>query len=358
MEPTRRVVAGLSGVGLVLIGVGIAALVFDSGLSGGGAATISHAGTTPPGPSSPPVSPRLTPSPSPSRGVGSPGVPSPSRSSSPAVSVGPTGHSIGFAQAGNGFVYYAADGTVIPVIPVPGCEVRLESGRAIYYALASNKLGLKTGSYAGEFKPLVTMGQPDGSSAETGGIVMAGPVVARMISDKLASIQTPEDKWIVALPVDIRGATSVVSVSFDQFGLAGWSNTPRVIVGFPGSLPVVEINPTNEGFHVLVEALGVTAWQVIDPKRLTLPPGVIDPAHAMNQLLIYGNGTPTIPGTSGVPRDAIYDRKAGNPFPVGQLMLSATSDVSVSLVVNGSRADLGPSKVLTVGDVPVFAAKS
>jgi hypothetical protein len=30
--------------------------------------------------------------------------------------------------------------------------------------------------------------------------------------------------------------------------------------------------------------------------------------------------------------------------------------VSVSLVVNGSRADLGADKVLTVGDVPVFVA--
>jgi hypothetical protein len=37
-------------------------------------------------------------------------------------------------------------------------------------------------------------------------------------------------------------------------------------------------------------------------------------------------------------------------------MLTAASDVSVSLVVNGSRADLGADKVLTVGDVPIFVA--
>ena len=356
MEPTRRVVAGLSGAALVLIGVGIAALVFDSTLSGGGRATISHAGTTPPGPSSPPALPSPTPLLYPSYVVGS-GTPAPSASSSSAVSAGPTAHPIGFAASGTGFAYFAADGMVIPVMPVPGLEVRLESGRAIYYALGSNKYGIKTGSYAGEFKPLVTMGQADGSNAETGGIVVVGLVAARLISDKLASIKTPEDKWIVALPVDIRTAATIVTVSFDQFGLAGWSNTPRVVVGFPGSLPVVEINPANEGFHVLVEGLGITAWQVIDPRRLTMAPDVIDPAHAMNQLLIYGNGTPTIPG-SAVPRDALNDRKAGNPFPVGQQMLSAMSDVSVSLVVKGSRADLGPDKVLTVGDVPVFVAKS
>jgi hypothetical protein len=39
-------------------------------------------------------------------------------------------------------------------------------------------------------------------------------------------------------------------------------------------------------------------------------------------------------------------------------MLYAKSSVSVSLVVEGSHLDLGPDKVLTVGDVPVFVAKS
>ena len=356
MEPTRRVVAGLSGAALVLIGVGIAALVFDSAIFGGGV-TISHAGTTPPEPSSTPVLPSPTPLLSPSSG-GGPGTPSPNVSTSPSFSIGPTAHAIGFSQQGTGFVYYAADGTVIPVMAVPGCEIRLEYGKAVYYALASNKYGLKTGSYAGEFKPLVTMGQVDGSSAETGGIVVAGPVAARMITDKLASIQAPADRWIVALPIDIRTSASLVSVSFDQFGLVGWSNTPRVVVTFTGSLPVVEINPANEGFHVLVEGLGVTAWQVIDPRRLSLPQDAIDPAHAMNQLLTYGNGTPTIPGVTGPPRDSLNDRKASNPFPVGQLMLSATTDVSVSLVAKGSRADLGPNKILSVGDVPVFVARN
>jgi hypothetical protein len=356
MEPSRRVVAGLSGAALVLVAVGIAALVFDSGLSGGDQATISHAGTSTPRPSFTPARPSPTVRLSPSVGGGS-GTPLPSVSTSPLVSAGPTGH-LGFSLQGTTLTYFAADGSVIPVAPVPGCEVRLESGKAIYYALATNKFGLKTGSYAGEFKPLVTMGQTDGSSAETGGVVMAGPVVARMISDKLSTIPGTDYKWIVALPVDIRTATSIVTVSFDQFGLAGWSNTPRVVVGFPGSLPVVEINPNNEGFHVLVEGLGVTAWQVIDPKRLTMAPNAIDPVYAMNQLLIYGGGAPTFPGVSGPPKDTLNDRKAGNPFPVGQIMLAATSDVSVSLVVNGSRSDLGPGNILMVGDVPVFVARS
>ena len=109
---------------------------------------------------------------------------------------------------------------------------------------------------------------------------------------------------------------------------------------------------------MLDEELGVSAWQIIDPKRLSLPTDVIDPAHPMSELLIYGDGTATIPGQTGPLRDALFDRKAGDPYPVGSLMLSATTDVSVSLVVDGSRQDLGPDKVLTVGDVPVFVARS
>ena len=353
MEPRRRVVAVLTVAAFVLIGVGVVAVVFDSGFVVGGVATGS-ARTTVPQPSSPSTSASATARPTEPRDSGASSTPEPSASATPVASVGPSERTTGFIQQGDAFVYYAPDGSTIPVMPVPGLEVQIQSGKAIYYALASNRYGLKTGSYAGQFMPLVTMGQADGSSAETGGIVLAGPVVLKMISDELASIKSDSDRWIVAFPVYFRPSTaSMVDVSFYLFGLAGWSNTPRVVVRFSGSLPVVETIPTNGGFHVLVEQIGVTAWQVIDPVRLSLPPGAIDSAHAMNQLLLYGDGTPAIPGAK-VPRDTLVD----GAVAVGTPMLTATSDVSVSLVVNGSRADLGPDKILSVGDVPVFVASS
>jgi hypothetical protein len=73
----------------------------------------------------------------------------------------------------------------------------------------------------------------------------------------------------------------------------------------------------------------------------------------MNQLLVYGSGSPTLNGDQ-VRRDILFDRRAS----VGQVMVGATGDVSVSLVVDGSRADLGPDKILTVGGVPVFVAQN
>ena len=41
----------------------------------------------------------------------------------------------------------------------PGCDRSLIGGRAYYYALAGNRYNLKIGSYAGEFRPEVTMQQ-------------------------------------------------------------------------------------------------------------------------------------------------------------------------------------------------------
>ena len=347
MQPKRRVVTGLSCAALALIVIGVAAVVFNSGFSGG---TLASRGprTSPPASGTPP--PSTSPAaPSVAVGSGIPGTPPPELSASPSASPGPTTHPTGFVLTDAGFDYYADDGSVVPVKPVPGLEIRIQSGRAIYYAQAVNKLGLKGGSYAGEFMPQVSMAQADGSNAVTGGIVLAGPAVSRLISDRLASIKTDSDRWVVALPVDIRSSfKSPVEVTFDRFGLAGWSNTPRVVVRFSGSLPVVEAVPTNGGFHVLVEQIGLTSWQVIDPVRLSLAPDTIDPAHVMNELLIYGSGKPSIQ------RDLLFNVRA----LVGSLMVTVSGDVSVSLVVNSSRAELGPDKILTIGDVPVFVASS
>jgi hypothetical protein len=345
VKPKPRVVMGLSGAALALIGIGVAAIVFNSGFPGG--ATASHgSGTSLPasGTPRPSASPAITPSAAVSSGI--PGTPTPALSASPSASAGPTTHPSGFVATDTGFAYYADDGSVVPVKVVPGLDVSIQAGRAIYYAQAANKLGLKAGSYAGEFMPMVSMARADGSSAVTGGIVLAGPAVSRLISDRLASIETDSDRWIVALPVDIRSSKLPVEVTFDRFGLAGWSNTPRVVVRFGGLLPVVEAVPTNGGFHVLVEQIGLTSWQVIDPVRLSLAPDTIDPAHAMNELLIYGNGKPS------TQRDVFFNVRA----LVGSPMVTVSGDVCVSLVVNGSRAELGPEKILTIGDVPVFVA--
>ena len=68
----------------------------------------------------------------------------------------------------------------------------------------------------------------------------------------------------------------------------------------------------------------------------------------MNELIIYGNGLPS------AHRDVLVDRRAA----IGRLMLSAATEVSVSLAVRSSHASLGPNQVLMVGDVPVFVASA
>jgi len=65
----------------------------------------------------------------------------------------------------------------------------------------------------------------------------------------------------------------------------------------------------------------------------------------MNELLVYGSGTPS---TS---KDVLVDHRVA----LGQPMLTASDEVSVSLVVNGSRADLARTKFSRSGR-PVFVA--
>jgi hypothetical protein len=196
--------------------------------------------------------------------------------------------------------------------------------------------------------PNVAIQQLDGSSAQTGGIVLVGPVAARLIADALAAIASPADRWIVALPVDIRGTAKPVDVSFDSLGLHGVIDTPRVLVRYSGALPVVNVIPDNAGYHVLVEQVGVSAWQVIDPTRLALPATQLDLEHPMNELIVYGNGAP------GTNKDVAVNRRV----TIGTQMLTAAGEVSVSLAVRTSHADLSSDQVLKVADVPVFAASS
>lgn len=346
MESRRRVVAGLTVAAVVLIMAGVAAVAIDSGMTGPGPSTgsagrsgtplISHS----PGVRSPSAIP---PTPS-----GSLGPTPPGSSQSPSVAPTPSEHGTGFIVRAGSVVYLAADGTVVPVELVPGLRTAIVDGRAFYYAQPSNPYGLRFGAYAGEFLPNVTMQQADGSSAQTGGMALVGAVAARLIADRLAATSVATERWVVALPVDITGSVKTVEVTFDVFGLHGWSDTPRVEVHFSGQMRVTNVIPDNAGYHVLVEQLGVTTWQVIDPTRLQLAATKLDPEHMMNQILVYGTGTPSV-GT-----DALIDRRV----PIGRAMLTASDEVSVSLVVRGSRADLGPDRILKVGDVPVFAASS
>ncbi len=344
MDLRRRPSSVLAIVAAIMIVGGVAAIAIDSGLTGAGPQPEWQTRTPPLGSG---TWPGHTPSGSIAIPTGQSQTPVPSLpSASPRQS--PTRRPAGFAVVGGALVYYTADGTSVPVPPIAGLRSALVGDKAVYYALSGNRYNLVIGSYAGEFRPEVTMQQEDGSTAQTGGAVVVGPVAARLIGDALAAMPVASGRWIVALPIDIRSSNRRVDVTFDSFGLHGWSDTPRVAVHFVGQLPVVNVIPGNTGYHVLVEQLGVTTWQVIDPLRLTLSPAELDADHLMSELLVYGSGT------TNTGRDVLVDRRVD----VGRTMLTAADEVSVSLVVRGSRADLGPDRVLQIGDVPVFVASS
>jgi len=352
MVPRRRVAAGLTAVAVALIVVGATA-VLVAGVGGGGGIPTGNAGPSASPPASASFAPPGTPTFSARPVVSSSGFSTPSAVVSASPIPGPSQRTTGFAQVGDALVYFADDGSIVPVPKIDGLDVKVQKGQAVYTANATNPFGLRSGAYAGQFVPAVSTGQADGSNAVTGGVVLVGTVVAALISDELATSKSDGNLWIVALPVDIRSTTAAVQVSFDDFGSLGTGNAPRVQVRFSGTLPIVEMIPENAGYHVLVEGLGSTVWQVIDPTRLGLPTDSIDPAHAMNELVVYGNSTPTL-DSSAIRRDILHDGRV----PLGQTMIDATGSLSVSLAVAGSHLDLGPDKILTIGDVPVFVASS
>jgi hypothetical protein len=344
MESRRRVVAALTVAAVALIVAAIAAVAVDSSISGGrpqdGQGTPTGSSFVVPGTPSSQVSlgtMPVLPTASPSGSGPSPTAPLPQGS-----------HKLGFDLVGDAIVYYSADGTVVPVLPISGLKATLAGDRVTYTALKANRYGLRAGAYAGEFMPNVSMEQADGSSAQTGGVVLVSAVAGRFITDSLAVIAAPADRWVVALPVDIRGTVKPVAVTFDSFGLLGQTGVARVSVHFSGSLPVVNVIPDNAGYHVLVEQLGTAAWEAIDPTRLGLSTVILDPEHAMNELIVYGDGS------TNLSRDVLVDRRVG----IGRRMLVASGVVSVSRAVQGSRADLGPDRVLKISDVPVFVASS
>jgi hypothetical protein len=352
MMPKRRVAAGLTGVALALIVIGVAAVALVAGSGGAGPAT-GGAGTSTPLPSAPDGTSPGYPSFSASPLASASGGGSPEVTTSFSAPPSPSQATTGFSTAGELLVYTAEDGTVIPVPLVDGLQVTIQKGKAVYQAIAKNPYGLSSGAYAGQFVPTVATGQIDGSSAETGGVVLVGAVVSKLISNELASIKTDSARWVVALPVDIRTTANPVQVAFDDFGTVGSGSAPRVQIRFSGPLPVDEMIPANAGYHVLVEGLGPTVWQIIDPTRIGLPTDAIDPAHAMNELVIYGNLSPTARGAA-ITRDIYHDGRVA----LGQTMVLASGSVSVSLAVPGSHLDIGPDKILSIGDVPVFVVSS
>ncbi len=337
----RRVLAGgLTVAAVGLITVGVVALALDGAFSTGSPANsgTSHLAPTARSTASGDARPSNTPYPTPSNRPSSTPFKSPGPTASPAGS--------GFVMVGNQLQYVASDGTVEPVPAVAGLRVVLAGGVAQYRTLAGNPYGIRSGQVVGQFVPAVSMARADGSSAQTGGVVLNGTVISGLIATVLAKADSASKRWIIALPVDIRTATKQVSVQFDEFGLDGWQDTPRVMVQFSGQLPVTNAIPSNTGYHVLVEELGVSRWQVIDPLRLTLSQSKLDTNYLMNELLIYGTGAPS------ASRDILVNRAV----PVGRTMLLASDEVSVSLVVRGSRMDVGPSQVLSAAGVPVFVA--
>jgi len=213
--------------------------------------------------------------------------------------------------------------------------------------LSSNPYGLRLAPTPANSWPNVAMQQADGSSAQTGGIVLVGPVASRLIANKVASYAVQADRLDRGSAGGHQGRRQVRKRHVRSVRPTGWLDTRGSLSSSPVSCPC-QHHPATPVTHVLVEQLGSR------PGRSSTRPGsacrlaVLDPKHLMNELLVYGTGTPS------AHTDVAFNRAV----PVGRQMLSATTEVSV--LPGGPRQPgrSGPDRVLTVNGVPVFVASS
>ena len=268
---------------------------------------------------------------------------SPTTTAAPTPTPTPSPIPVGYSTGADGsLTYTTTTGAALKVPVIPGLVAGLADGKVTYTALASNPYGLKMGAYAGQFAPDVTVG-----SAPTGGVVLEGAVVAKLITDRLAAIPAQKDKWVIPLPVDIRGTKSTVAVTTDNGGFPDWKPTPRVLVSFAGSAPLVNPRPQNEGYRIVLSDQAAETWLFCDPYLVLRLNGGIVPGHEMSFVVTYGTDK----------TDISSQIEHGESVSVGYKVAEIWSNASIVIGTNvGGYLAIGADKLLNVAQVPVFIA--
>jgi len=147
---------------------------------------------------------------------------------------------------------------------IEGLKVSYEEDKIVYRAEAENPYGLKEGDYAGEFVPDVVMKDKKGQERKTGGVVLTASAALTILNQQLSQIPEGRGRWLIPLPVDIRGVDKV-SIAFVRDEL----NIPVVKVTYSGYAPVVNVIPDSKELRVAKTFLG--DWIYIDQMRLIEP---------------------------------------------------------------------------------------
>ncbi|MGA3056701.1 MAG: hypothetical protein ABSE70_01495 [Candidatus Limnocylindrales bacterium] len=224
---------------------------------------------------------------------------------------------------------------------ITGLTASLAAGKVTYAALAGNTYKLNAGAYAGVFNPFVSV-----KKEQVGGVTLEPVVVSKLIADSLVSISAQTDKYMAALPLDVRTVTAATALNIDY--VKGYGGAiPIVLISFNGELPVTNILPDTK--QVLVAANTFTGWIYAWPLRLDAKYVTnIYPGKEEYYLTVGGQFEGFTASNTGTTVNA----------PFGGRICDTTEPVSITEGAGQEWRDMNPDHVLMVpgSNVPVFVA--
>ncbi|MBI2031844.1 MAG: hypothetical protein HYT08_04500 [Candidatus Levybacteria bacterium] len=259
--------------------------------------------------------------------------------------------SLGYHEGTDGISFTTEKGEVLNVPQIDGLKASLQTAedgqqKVIYTALEQNPYGMSPEEYAGEYKPNV-----DYNLKQTGAVVLRSPVTSKLIENKL---NISEEKWAVALPLDIRNYDRTdynIAVVFSK-GYGDYE-FPMVKIVFGGELSLTNIIPGSQTVKVL--ANGYYKWLYYIGGGVRTKP--IVPGNEMDYITVTG---PLIGFTdNGREINAAFgDVIANTNSPINVTVQGIDSDN------NGFKAfSIDQTKILSVESnageqVPVFLASN
>ena len=239
------------------------------------------------------------------------------------------------------YVYTTEKGEKITIAKIAGLRQDLlvsSTGdlKVNYRAEKNNPYGLSEGDYGGEFCPGVFTGRPE---KQTGGLTLNAKVSLKILQDQLAKIPNQKDKWLIPLPVDIRGLQKVVLLYESGYGDY---QIPVIKILFSGEAPVSNVMPNVTRLRVMQNSY--YGWIYIgDFCRVDPYIDFVYPGREMDYISVGGQMTEF---SSNITVEGGF----------GEKVSFVKSSAIVNLAASKEFFTPTPEKTLSVGGLPVFVA--
>ncbi|MDH7475960.1 MAG: hypothetical protein QHH09_00615 [Microgenomates group bacterium] len=239
------------------------------------------------------------------------------------------------------YIYTTEAGEKITIGKIAGLKQDLLASstgdlKVVYRAEKNNPYGLSEGDYGGEFCPGVFTGRPE---KQTGGLVLNSKVSLKILKDQLAKIPNQRDRWLIPLPVDIRGLQKVVLLYESGYGDY---QVPVIKILFSGEALVSNVMPNVTTLRVARNIY--YGWVFFGNFRRVEPyTDKVYPGREMDYVTVAGQMTD-------------FSSNSTIEVSFGEKVSFVKSFAIVSVGAVNEHFTSTPDKTLSVGGLPVFVA--